>query len=60
MVLVVPIPFGPSKYLLRTHIQLKLNKIDIIPSGNTPIVAVNGRIIELPVDSKDEVEITQE
>lgn len=55
MVLVVPIPFGPSKYLLRTHIKLKLNKIEIIPntiSGSTQIVIINSKIIRLPVAGK--------
>ena len=55
MVLVIPIPFGPSKYLLRTHIKLKLNKIEIIPntiSGSSQIVIVNSKMIRLPVAGK--------
>merc|ERR1719295_1204618 len=52
MVLVTPIP---SQNLLKTHILLRQNDIEIIPSGSTPIVTVNSKI-ELPVGK--EVKVT--
>merc|ERR1719356_236554 len=53
MVLVTPIT---SQNLLKTHILLKQNEIEIIPSGSSPIVTVNSKKIELPVGK--EVKIT--
>merc|ERR1711872_365400 len=53
MVLVTPIA---SQNLLKTHILLKQNEIEIIPSGSSPIVTVNSKKIELPVGK--EVKIT--
>merc|ERR1712240_861700 len=53
MVLVTPIA---SQTLLKTHILLKQNEIEIIPSGSSPIVTVNSKKIELPVGK--EVKIT--
>merc|ERR1712033_52446 len=53
MVLVTPIT---SHNLLKTHILLKQNEIEIIPSGSSPIVTVNSKKIELPVGK--EVKIT--
>merc|ERR1712002_95810 len=53
MVLVTPIA---SQNLLKTHILLKQNEIEIIPSGSSPIVTVNSKKIELPVGR--EVKIT--
>merc|ERR1711973_708142 len=53
MVLVTPIA---SQNLLKTHILLKKNEIEIIPSGSSPIVTVNSKKIELPVGK--EVKIT--
>merc|ERR1719295_870519 len=46
MVVVTPIT---SQNLLKTHILLKQNEIEIIPSGSSPIVTVNSKKIELPV-----------
>merc|ERR1719365_456330 len=53
MLLVTPIA---SQNLLKTHILLKQNEIEIIPSGSNPIVTVNSKKIELPVSK--EVKIT--
>merc|ERR1719385_197711 len=53
MVLVTPIT---SQSLLKTHILLKQNEIEIIPSSSSPIVTVNSKKIELPVGK--EVKIT--
>merc|ERR1719268_299732 len=53
MVLVTPIT---SQNLLKTHILLRQNHIEIIPSGSTPIVTVNSKKIELPVGK--EVKVT--
>merc|ERR1711973_713590 len=53
MVLVTPIT---SQNLLKTHILLKQNEIEIIPSSSSPIVTVNSKKIELPVSK--EVKIT--
>merc|ERR1719385_356383 len=53
MVLVTPIA---SQNLLKTHILLKQNEIEIIPSSSSPIVTVNSKKIELPVGK--EVKIT--
>merc|ERR1712119_8368 len=39
----------------KTHIMLKLNEIEIIPSGSSPIVTVNSKKIELPVGKAVEV-----
>merc|ERR1712029_334175 len=44
MVLVTPIT---SQNLLKTHILLKQNEIEIIPSSSSPIVTVNSKKIEL-------------
>merc|ERR1719403_779731 len=53
MVLVTPIT---SQNLLKTHILLRQNEIEIIPSSSSPIVTVNSKKIELPVGK--EVKIT--
>merc|ERR1711973_849045 len=53
MVLVTPIA---SQNLFKTHILLKQNEIEIIPSSSSPIVTVNSKKIELPVSK--EVKIT--
>merc|ERR1719334_1604785 len=53
MVLVTP---STSQNLLKTHILLKQNEIEIIPSSSSPIVTVNSKKIELPVGK--EVKIT--
>merc|ERR1712198_768792 len=54
MVLVTPLI--PSQNLLKTHILLKQNEIEIIPTGSSPTVVVNSKKIELPVGK--EVKIT--
>merc|ERR1712198_333870 len=53
MVLVTPIA---SQNLMNTHILLKQNEIEIIPSSSSPIVTINSKKIELPVGK--EVKIT--